>query len=426
MSPEAREAPWLERALARLDAEGLTRTLVELVDIPSPTGDEGPLARAVVRRLRDRGLPAEEQALDARQSNVTARLQGAGGGPSLMLYAPIDTVTSDSEAEDLPWAGPELLPEMRAKAQVRDGHVLGLGAHNPKGHAACALAAFEAIAAAGVPLAGDLLLGLGAGGMPTDARPGARPASGHGAGCAWMLDQGFRSDAAVIAKSGWAVSWEEVGLAWYEVETPGTHTYVGSRHLLPYANAIARVAEVAAALEAWFPQWAEQHRSGLVAPQGVVSFIEGGWARMPAFTPATCRLRFDLRLSPRTSPEEADAAVAARLAQISQASGFPITWRRLLAIPGATTPPDSPVVQQTIKAWEWMEGRPHQPTPGLSGATDANILRGRGVPTARIGLPKATLPGMDFQLGMNAARVEDMVKLAQCLVHTAIAICGVG
>src|SRR3546814_4275612 len=100
-----------------------------------------------------------------------------------------------------------------------------------------------------------------------------------------------------------------VGLAWDEVNVAGAHSYVGSRHLLPYSNAIANAGKVVADLEEWFPIWTETHRSGLVAPQGVVSFIESGWRRMPAFTPAACRIRFDLRLSPRTSAEEADRAV---------------------------------------------------------------------------------------------------------------------
>lgn len=412
-----------ERACAFVTPEGLAETTAFLVDIPSPTGEEGPLARAVVERLRGQGIDASEQRLDERQSNAVARIAGSGGKPSLLLYAPTDTVTSNSAEEDLPWAGPELLPEMRAQAHIADGFVSGLGAQNPKGHGACAMVALHAIRQADVPLAGDLLLGLGAGGMPTNARPGMREDSGHGVGCAYMLDHGQRPDYAIIAKSGWAVSWEEVGLAWYEVTVGGGHTYVGSRHLLPYSNAIANAAKVVEALESWFPLWAEEHRSGLVAPQGVVSFIQAGWERMPAFTPAQCRLRFDLRLSPRTPVEEADAAVTAQLEAIGARHGLDLVWRRLVVIPGSHTPPDNPIIRTCIEAWEYLEGRPHTAVPGLSGATDANILRGHGVPTARIGLPKANIPGIDFQRGMNTVSVDDMVRLTHHLLYAAVATC---
>jgi hypothetical protein len=66
---------------------------------------------------------------------------------------------------------------------------------------------------------------------------------------------------------------------------------------------------------------------------------------------------------------------------------------------------------------------------GTSGATDANILRNRGVPTARVGMPKAIDDQgieVDFAMGMNAADVRHMVALTRLLIHSAIAICTAG
>ncbi len=423
MPLSAKQQRWVQKACAEVTEGELAGTLSELVDVPSPTGEEGPLARAIVRRLQQAGLEAEEHVLDSRQSNAVGRIRGSGDTPSLMLYAPIDTMTSGNASEDVPWAAPTLRPEMRAQSRVSDGHVFGLGAHNPKGHAACILAAARAIKSAGVPLMGDLRVGFGAGGMPTNARSGMRADAGHGAGCARLLRDYPKPDYAIIAKSGWSVSWEEVGLAWYEIRVAGTHTYVGSRHLLPYVNPIAQAASIVQELEAWFPQWAEQNRSGLVAPQGVVSFIESGWERMPAFVPAVCRIRIDLRLSPRTTPAEADRAVDDQLRILAEKYGASVSWNRLLAIPGTSTAEDSPVIRTAIEGWEAIEGRAHEPIRGLSGATDANILRGQGVPTARIGLPKAALPGLDFQLGMNAVSIASMAKLTRQLIYTSIAMC---
>ena len=415
---------WFERACARIDEAQLASILSELINVRSASGDEGELARAIVARLSTAGIESTEQMLDEHQSNAIGWIRGSSkAAPSLLLYSPIDTVTSDDPDEDLPWAAAMLAPEMHARAWTAEGHVFGLGAQNPKGHAACIIAAALAIQASDLPLAGELCLGFGAGGMPTNARRGMRPDSGHGVGCARLLLKFPRPTYAVITKSGWAVSWEEVGFVWYEVRIVGAHTYVGSRHLLPYINPIAQAAPIIQGLEAWFPQWAEQHRSGLVAPQGVVSFIESGWKRMPAFVPAMCRFRVDLRLSPRTTPAEADQAFSTKLHELAAQSGAEFQWERLIAIPGTTTAPDNPIIRAAIEAWEAVEGRPHQPVPGLSGATDANLLRGHGIPTARIGLPKATLPGIDFQRGMNAVSLAAMAKLTRQLIYTAIAIC---
>lgn len=416
------QARWIAEASKHIRPETLIEITQELVNVPSPTGEEGPLARVIVQRLNDHGLNGREQALDHLQSNAIGSLTGEGRGPTLLLYSPIDTVTSNNPAEDLPWAAAEMPPEMIARAELIDGAITGLGAQNPKGHAACVLAAAEAIKAAGVPLQGNLQFGFGAGGMPTNARPGMRADSGHGVGCDRMVREIGRPDYAVIAKSGWSVSWEEVGLAWYEVKVFGTHTYVGSRHLIPYTNAIVRAGEVIQHLEQWFEGWSERHRSGLVAPQGVVSFIESGWERMPAFTPAMCRFRLDLRLSPRISAEDADRELRAELAAFAAKQNIQLVCHRLVAIPGTSTDYNNPIIRRCVEAWETIENRPHVPVAGLSGGTDANILRAHGVPTARIGLPKAAAAGQDFQRGMNTVAIADLLKLTHHLVRTAIAV----
>jgi acetylornithine deacetylase/succinyl-diaminopimelate desuccinylase-like protein len=394
-----------------------------LVDVPSPTGEEAPLARTICAALLESGLDGHEQKLDDQQSNATARIRGVGEGAALLLYSPIDTVTAGNETEDLPWVGDELRRDMQPESWVAGDIVFGLGAQNPKGHAASIFAAAEAIHRAGIPLLGDLVVGFGAGGMPTNARRGTRSDSGHGAGCVAMMRSLVRPDFAVIAKSGWAVSWEEVGLAWFEIRVPGTHTYVGSRHLLPYSNAIANGARVVERLERWFQQWAEEERSGLVLPQGMVGFFEAGWERMPAFSPATSRLLVDLRLSPRTTPDVAESRLREEISRIGQELELELEVRRVVAIPGTSTPEESWVIRCCKEAWEAIEKRPHQPLVGMSGATDANILRAHGVPTARIGLAKAELPDLDFQLGMNAVSIADIERLTNHLIGVAIETC---
>lgn len=412
-----------EKAHALINRESLVAILRRLVDIPSPTGEEASLANGITTLLNKLGLAGREQVINDDQSNAIGQIAGTGSGLDLLLYAPIDTVTASCAAEDLPWAGHELRDDMKAHAYVDKTHVFGLGAHNPKGHVSAIIEAARVIREADIPLKGNLSLGFGAGGMPTNGRPGIRADSGHGAGCHHLLAEMPRPDCAVIAKSGWSVSWEEVGLVWFEVSVDGTHSYVGSRHLLPYRSAIGDAGRLIIELEKWFLQWAEDHRSGLVAPQGVVSFIQSGWEYMPAFTPAVCRFSLDLRISPRTTPDQAEQAFAAALSELSERLKIKTSFRRILAIPGTTTVPEHFIIQSTIRSWEAIEGKKHSPVKGLSGATDANILRGHAVPTARVGLPKANLPDIDFQLGMNAVAIADLYRLTALLVHLAIRVC---
>ncbi|WP_210588594.1 M20 family metallopeptidase [Streptomyces sp. GESEQ-35] len=413
---DARRRAWTEEAWRHVTGDRLRELITGLVGIPSPTGDEAPLAAHIADTL---GRHAVVQSLDDRQANAFARLRGDGTGPDLMLYAPIDTLTVGEESEDLPWIGPELRDDMRPKALADGDLVTGLGASNPKGHAACVMMAAEAIARAGLPLTGDLVAAFGAGGMPTNARPGStRLNTGQGVGCSFLLEQGVWTDYAIIAKPGWTVSWDEVGLVWFEVTVRGTHTYVGSRHRLPYDNAIARAGEVARHLEEWFVEYAERHTGGTVAPQGIVSSVRGGWPRMAAVTPAACTLRVDLRIGPDTTPMQAKREFLAALDKLPG----DVTAEMVLAVPGTRTDPDSWICRTAMASWEAVEGREHEVIPGNSGATDANILRGRGIPTVRVGMPKVTDAPfeIDFARGMNTVSVRAMEKLTRHLVRTAV------
>lgn len=414
-----------EKAKSLVDPDSLVKILFALVDVASPTGEEAPLAKRIVEILKEYELLGQEQIIDNQQSNAVGKIKGGQSEdfPSLMLYAPIDTVTSANPKEDLPWVGPEMKPEMWAKSSTDGTYVYGLGAHNPKGHAACIIEAARVLKEMKIPLKGDVLLGFGAGGMPTNARVGTRPDSGHGVGCDHMMKKYPKPDSAVIAKSGWSISYEEVGLIWFEVEVKGIHNYSGARHLMPYSNPITDAGKLIEKIDQWLLAWPDKHRSGLVAPQGVVSFIESGWERMPSFTPAVCRFRIDLRISPRTSPDEAEAEFAKALKIFSEELEIKTSYKRLVAIPGYTTPENAPIIQQSIKSWEAITDKKHQFSKGMSGATDANILRGHGVPTARVGLQKAKIPNIDFQLGMNAVAIKDLYELTILLVHIAISFC---
>ncbi|RKN12808.1 M20 family metallopeptidase [Streptomyces radicis] len=426
----ARSSEAVDRAIAQVSPRQLREIVVGLVNVPSPTGEERPLAEWAAARLVDAGVDARVQPLDARQANAVAKLPGAGEGPSLLLYAPIDTLTTGDPAEDEPWAAPRLRADMRPEAVVDGDFVLGLGASNPKGHAACVMAAGEAIRAAGITLAGDLWIGLGAGGMPTHRRTPSelgRENTGQGVGCSFLVEQGVYPDHALIAKPGWTVAWEEVGLCWFEVTVHGTFGYVGSRHRMPYVNPVVEAGRVINDLESWFVAYSRRHTGGLVAPQGNIGAIEGGWMRMPAVSSSAVRFMVDLRVGPDTPPNLARREFAAAMREISaRHQGLDISWEMVLAIPGTATPTDDAVVQAAIRAWEAEEGRPHEVIRENSGATDANILRGRGIPTARIGMtrigPDAPVP-LDFPSGMNVVDIREMTRLTRHLIRTALDVC---
>jgi acetylornithine deacetylase/succinyl-diaminopimelate desuccinylase-like protein len=425
----ALQQEWIAAARRFVRPDDLRTLLTSMVNIPSPTGEEAAIARFAVDALAVAGVDAEYQPMDARQANAIGRLRGSGGGASLLLYAPLDTVTTGNPEEDCPGVGPLLRDDMLPAAVDRGSWVVGLGASNPKGHAACVIAAAQAVARAGLRLPGDVLVGLGAGGMPTNRRDTMeRYNAGQGSGCSFMLEQGVQADFAVIAKPGWAVAWEEVGLCWFRVRVHGLFNYVGSRHRIAYRNPVVDAARVILALERWAAEYTTANTSGLVAPQAQIGAVSGGWSRMPSFSAAVCELWLDVRTSPRTPPMNVRRQFAAAIDRIrAEHPDLELSWEMTLSIAGTTTPPDSWIVQSTARAWQAEAGRAHQALAGTSGATDANILRARGIPTARVGMPKAvddTGAEVDFALGMNAADIDDLVRLTRLLITTIVDTCG--
>jgi acetylornithine deacetylase/succinyl-diaminopimelate desuccinylase-like protein len=412
---------------AAVDPERLRDVIVAMTDIASPTGEETALAEWLTGEAQRTGLVAHTQLLQGRQANSVASLSGSGGGQSLLLYAPIDTVGAGNADEDMPWIADSFRADHQAHAVVDGRTVVGLGASNPKGHAACVLVALETIARAGIAVRGNVIAGFGAGGMPTDPRPAlATPHEAHGYGCARLVESLGAVDAAVIAKPGWNVSHEEVGFVWFELTVRGTHSYVGSRHRIDYRSAIADAAIVVTELEAWFPEYAARHTSHTVAPQAVVGAIEAGWMRMPAFPPASARILVDVRISPYDSTDDVIAEFIAQLDAIRATHhGLDVSCRPTTVFAGERTDPAHPIVTHAVGAFEAQTGSVHHVITGNSGSTDALILRAHGIPTVRIGMPKVSRADIDadFELGMNTVDIDAMAELTRILIRTAVGWC---
>jgi acetylornithine deacetylase/succinyl-diaminopimelate desuccinylase-like protein len=419
LSPEQRDL--LAAARSRIDRERLAERLREIVDIPSPTGGELPLARHLATTLESIGCDASVQAIDDRQGNAVGRLRGRGDGPELLLYAPIDAAFSGNVEEDEPWLGPRPRPDLSLPARVEDGKVIGLAAENPKSYVACILEVLEAFHETGATPAGTLVAGFAGGGMPTSGRPGLRRNIGHGAGCAYMLERGVRPDYAIIVKPGYSVAWEEVGLSWHTITVGGTLNYTGIRHRVPYRNPIVAATKVIEALEGWFPEYTARHTDGVVSPQASIGAIRAGGGDLSAFVPPTCDLFVDIRVSPRSSPAEVRLELEELLGRVrAENPDLDVRSEMTVAVDGTATREDSWIVQSLVRAWEAQEGRPHQPATGTSGATDAAILRGHGIETARIGPPQPKTPSPYPGFSMGVADLDSLETLTSVLLHAVV------
>lgn len=420
------EAAALARARANVSPEALGELLLAMTAIASPTGEEEALARFLAEHMALAGLEAEVQPVGGRQANAIGRLRGSGDGPGLLLYSGIDTPFGGGPDEDEPWLGATPRADWELPPVLRDGKVIGLGADNPKGFAAAVVAAAEALARTGFTPRGEVWVALASGSMPVAARPGVEGFPlGLGSGIARILDriesETGRPEFAIVVKPGYAVAHEEVGFAWFRVTVRGALNYTGIRHKGPYRDPILDAATVVAELEAWFAEYTAANSAGLVAPQGSINAIHAGSADRLAFVPATATIDLDLRLAPATSADDAERQLGAALERIGAAHpGLELELQRTLAQPGTATDPGSWIVRSLVAAWEAREGREHAPLKNASGASDAAVIRARGIATARIGPPPPATPSPFGGFSMGVADVAALAALADLLLAAII------
>src|SRR5690348_7367571 len=189
--------PDYAKAAARITPEGERDLLVELVNIPSATGSEIGVAQYLVARMRKSGMDTDLPLVEAGRPNAVGHRRGRGDGLNLLFTGHMDTSYSGQE-EHLRDAGPGFQP----KAIHRDGWVFGLGANNMKSGLASALIAIEAIAQAGIELAGDLSFGGVVGEIEKTAVEEFEGVeySGYGIGSRHLVTHGVTADFALLAE----------------------------------------------------------------------------------------------------------------------------------------------------------------------------------------------------------------------------------
>ncbi|HXS93599.1 MAG TPA: ArgE/DapE family deacylase [Candidatus Limnocylindrales bacterium] len=160
----------------QIDREYVRETLIRLVQINSVNPllaagapGESAIATFIASSLRDCGLEVETHEPEPGRVSVLGRLAGSGKARSLMLNAHCDTVDVAGMPE--PFSG-----------AIRGGKLYGRGSYDMKGSLAACMGAAKALAAANMPLPGDLFVAavadeeygsLGTTDLLTKVRPGA-------------------------------------------------------------------------------------------------------------------------------------------------------------------------------------------------------------------------------------------------------------
>lgn len=437
-----------DRVLATVDArhDRIVHFLQQLVRHPSvnpvflgtPPREEKQLQEFVARELlamgftdldlwepdpihlaKYRGRPGfTENRLFHNRPNLFARLPGTGGGRSLFLTGHVDVVGADPEKEA--WIHDPFA------AELVDGIIYGRGTVDMKGGIAAMIMAVECVRAAGVQLAGDVLMGL-----VVDEETGSM-------GMLALADRGYHADAGIMTEpTDLQVSLLCRGIVWGRISVPGRsgHIEIGQPDWRANGavDAFRKGLLVVDALDALNEQWAgraDKKHPLLPRPNMVnISMVQAG--QHPSSYAERCVITVDAQYLPDECDEnglggavkrEIEAAIAAAAAADPWLVEHPPTVEWFVDADCAEVQREHPIVPLLTGALDRLGLQDRTALSGTEAHTDMSLLTKMArTPTVNFG------PGDPFlsHLTNEAIPVDSLIAATRAIALTMLDWCGV-
>jgi acetylornithine deacetylase len=399
--PPRDEAALQETLAARLEAVGAEVELSE----PEP-GSLDRWQRQVPAGLGFAGRP-----------QLVARLPGSAGGRSLFLCGHVDAVTAEPRER---WASDPFEPE------VRDGLLYGRGACDMKGGVATIVGAVEALAEAGVELAGELVIAT-----VTDEE-------WNGAGALAIASQGVGADAGIVPEATGFEPWvacrgvlnPTITVAGRpgHAETPQPDWREGGA-----VNAIEKAIVVLDAVRELRERWRDEtERHPLLAPGELIPTVIGGGEWWVSY-PASCTTSVDVTYLPGQADSDGGwgSAVEREIEEwvLSRARGDawlaenPPEFSWGTNLPPAEIDPKHPIVDCVLGAGDAVQ-RPGK-VGALQGWHDAATFTHFGTPTISYGPSGFSNDGRTVAHTIDEfVPVDDLVACAKALAVATARWCG--
>jgi acetylornithine deacetylase/succinyl-diaminopimelate desuccinylase-like protein len=291
---------------------------LDLVNVDSPTGNEGEVGELYATKLRALGMKVVMQEVESGRSNVVATLRGnKGDHATLMFNGHLDTSFAASEDPEILRAISAVYPPTPPWGRVKEDWIYGMGAFNMKSALAAYAAAVRTIQDQGVELPGDIVV-CGVIGEIEKAQVDKYVGSkyrGYGHGTAYLVSHGGTADCAILGEpTGLRLMRTHSGSCWFRIGLKGTLVHTG--HALKTPNTILQMNRIISAIEAWIPDYQERFRYRGVKPTVNIGSIEGGWPWRASRTPHFCNLYVDVRFPPKYHPLDIKEEIARVLAEL--------------------------------------------------------------------------------------------------------------
>jgi acetylornithine deacetylase len=412
----------VKKATDLIDRDRLINLTIDLTNIPSPTGFEGDCARAYHEVLQKSGFDATLQPIGDERYNAIGRLQGQGGGKSLMFNGHLDTSFGPEQAHR--GIG------YQCKGTLVDNEwIYGMGSFNMKFALANYVTAVEAVRKAGIKLGGDVVIAAVAGEIekaPVNEYEG-RQYQGYGVGTKYAITHGAVADFCILGEpTNMMLIPRHCGTTWIKITVPG--------HLIHTAwseverNAINKSRVVLDAIHEWIPGYCQRNRIGDFQPRVNVSAIEGGWPWRGARTPDNCVIYLDVRTLPDNLPVQAFNEVRDMLKSVIKANPQLEGTKAeiFLSAPGTSVPDDHELVQNVISAHTNQLGK--APQMGIeTWYSDAAHMNRYGIPTVNYGSAgRIRTGGGGFSTAQGEhTHIGDMMDIVRVYIEVMMNLCGV-
>ena len=405
-----------EKILSAVDEKSLVAMCCEMVNIPSPTGKEGPMADYMRASWQAMDLELSWQEIEDGRANVIARWEGRGNGRSLMFNGHMDT--SNTGAEDF-LAGIGYKP----KAVVKDGMIYGLGIYNMKGALACYTHAVKALQSSGVRLEGDLILAAVSGEIEKSQWRdfSGREYRGYGVGTHYLVNHGVLPDMCILGEpTDMQVVLEHYGSLWVRIAVSGIYVHTAFAAGRAEEHSIRRLAQVLEAVFEWIPRWEEKTRYRGHPGMANLGCIRGGHPWRASRTPERAELFMDLRVPPSMSLQEARREAKSLFLELKDRyPAYGLEFETYVSVPGATISSEHPMVEAIERNHRRLLGKP--PVRNVvSWCSDASVLTRYGIATVNYGPSSGPRDAEGEKV-----KIQTLLDITKIYALTATELCGV-
>jgi acetylornithine deacetylase len=405
-----------KKILAEINEEEIVAMCCDVINIPSPTGDELQMALYMQGVLQQLGLTVSWQEVEEGRANVVGRWIGSGGGKNLMFNGHMDTSNTGRE-EFLTGVG------YKPRAVVKNGFVYGLGIYNMKGALVCYTHAVKALQRAGVKLRGDVIVAAVAGEIEKTqwGEFKGKEYRGYGVGTHYLVNHGVLPDMCILGEpTDMHVVLEHFGSLWVRISCTGIYIHTAFCEGREEMNSIRRMYELMDEILKWIEVWEKKASYGGRKAMVNLGGIRGGHAWRASRTPEKTDLFLDIRVPPSIPMSNARRDIQQVFFDLEKRyPDWGLEFETYVSVPGARIREDHEMIKAIDANHERIMGKlPEREV--VAWCSDASVLSRYGIETVNYGPSSGPRDAEGEKV-----KIRTLVDITKIYALTAGELCGV-